>query len=263
MRKYLFIYRCVIMEYLQYAYNIALGFISYFIIIFIQIQLWSYLYAEPGTLIAGYTRNQMIWYVCITETLWFGARATTITRQAAGDIKSGNIACLINKPYHYALYILTRYTGQWNIQLPMYGLLAGITGVCMVGALPDFHLLSFLAVLPVLALGVTINAVFKLCISLLSFWMEDSNPFQWLYDKLLLVIGTIFPIEIFPAVLQPFIRLTPVYTVCYGPAKLIVDFSMEKYLEILPVQLLYLALGLGCLFYIYGKGAKKLYVNGG
>ena len=80
---------------------------------------------------------------------------------------------------------------------------------------------------------------------------------------MLLVIGTIFPVEIFPAALQPFFKLTPIYTVCYGPAKLMVDFSMEKFSEILLAQVIYLAAGLGLMFFIYEKGVKKLHVNGG
>lgn len=263
MRKYMVIYRSVVMEHLQYGTQIAIGFISYFIIIFIQIYLWNYMYGEPGALIAGYAKEQMIWYVMITEVIWFGTRTATVTRQAAGDIKNGNIAYMINKPYHYALYILTKYTGEWCIRLPIYAGLSAIMGAAMVGGLPGFGLTTLLAALPVMALGVTINGVFKLCISLISFWVEDSAPFQWLYDKLILVIGTIFPIEIFPARLQPLFKLTPLYTVCYGPAKLLVDFSREKYLEILLAQTIYLALGLGVLFFLYNKGVKKLYVNGG
>ena len=67
MRKYAVIYRSVVMENLQYAANIALGFVSYFVFIFVFINLWGYIYSEPGTRIAGYTRQQMIWYVMITE----------------------------------------------------------------------------------------------------------------------------------------------------------------------------------------------------
>ena len=110
----------------------------------------------------------------------------------------------------------------------MYAFFAAVMGIAMVGKIPEFHWITLLASVPCIVLGIMINAVFKLCISLLSFWIEDSNPFQWLYDKVILVVGTIFPIEIFPAVLQPFLKLTPIYTVCYGPAKLIVDFSMEN-----------------------------------
>lgn len=263
MRKYAVIYRSVLMENLQYAANIAMGFISFLIIIFVFISLWDYMYASPDDLIAGYTKEQMIWYVMITEMIWFGARSATITRQAAADIRGGNIAYLVNKPYRYPLYVLAKYTGEWNIQLPMYAMATAVIGLTMVGRIPNFHVTTLLLAVPCVLLGVTIHGVLKLCISMFSFWIEDSNPFQWLYDKLILVVGTIFPIEIFPAALQPVIKLTPIYTVCYGPAKLIVDFSMEKYLEILLVQMVYLGAGCGILFLLYEKGGRKLYVNGG
>lgn len=263
MRKYAVIYKSVLMENLQYAANIAAGYISYFIMIFVFIQLWDYMYSSPEELISGYTKNQMIWYVMMTEMLWFGGRSTTVTNQAAADIRGGNIAYLMNKPYHYTLYILAKYTGEWSIRLPMYAALACVTGVIMVGGLPKFRLVTLLAAVPCIILGITINGVYKLCISLISFWIEDSNPFQWIYDKLVLVIGTIFPVEIFPASVQPLLKLTPIYTVCYGPAKLIVDFSMEKCIEILSAQAVYLAAGCGLMFFVYGKGVKKLYVNGG
>lgn len=263
MRKYVVIYRAVLMENLQYAASVAMGFVSYFVIIYIFLKLWNSMYSEPGSLIAGYGREQMIWYVMITEMIWFGTRSGAVTGQARGDIRGGNIAYQMNKPYHYALYILARYTGEWSIRLPMYLVLATLLGLTMVGPLPDFGPLAALASALSILLGITINGVFKLCISLFSFWIEDTNPFQWIYDKLILVIGTLFPLEIFPAVMQPLLKMTPIYTVCYGPAKLVVDFGPEKFLEILGAQLLYLSGGLGVMFFVYGKGVKKLYVNGG
>lgn len=263
MRKYAVIYRSVLMENLQYALNIAMGFISYFIFIFVFINLWNYIYSSPDALIAGYTREQMIWYVMVTEAIWFGAPSAMVTRQVSADIRGGNIAYLVNRPYHYTLYILARYTGGWSIQLPMFALLSIGMGVTMVGALPRFHILQLFAVIPVVILGITIDAVFRICISLISFWIEDANPFQWLYSKLLLLIGTLFPVEIFPAALQPLFRLTPIYTVCYGPAKLIVDFSAGKYFEILLAQAVYLGAACSLMLFLYGKGVRKLHVNGG
>ena len=91
-----------------------------------------------------------------------------------------------------------------------------MVGCMMVGALPNFHWSTLAAVVPCIVLGMTIHAVFKICISMLSFWIEDAKPFQWLYDKLILVVGTIFPVEIFSAAVQPVLKLTPIYTVCYG-----------------------------------------------
>lgn len=262
-RKYTVIYRSVLMENLQYAANIAVGFFSYAVFIYIFIMLWGYMYRTPGELIAGYTKEQMIWYVMLTEMIWFGSNAASVAKEVSGDIRGGNIAYLMNKPYHYTLYVLAKYTGDWSVRLPMYAALAVALGAAMVGPLPRFSV----AAVPVMALcvvlGLTINAVFKLCISLLSFWIEDATPFQWLYDKLLLVVGTMFPVEIFPIKLQPLFKLTPIYTVCYGPAKLIVDFGAEKCVEILAAQAVYLAAGCALMLLIYKKGVKKLYVNGG
>lgn len=263
MRKYAVIYRSVLLENLQYIANIALGFVSYFIFIFVFINLWGYIYGESGNRIAGYTKEQMIWYVMITEMIWFGAHSEAVVGQVTADIRGGNIAYLMNKPYHYTLYILARHTGEWCIRMPMYMAFVVVIGLAMVGGIPGFGFPALLSSLVSIILGITINGVFKLCISLLSFWVEDARPFQWLYDKLILIVGTVFPIEIFPAAIRPFLKLTPIYTVCYGPAKLVVDFHGEQYLEILLAQVLYLAAGIGLMFFIYEKGVKKLYVNGG
>lgn len=263
MRKYMVIYHSVLLENLQYAANVAMGFFTYFVFIFIFVKLWGYMYQTPEELIAGYTKEQMIWYVMMTEMLCFGSNAASVAREVAGDIRGGNIAYLMNRPYHYTLYILAKYTGEWSVRLPMYAALAVVIGMVMVGPLPRFRLTAVWAMALCVILGLTINAVFKLCISLFSFWIEDATPFQWLYDKLILVVGILFPVEIFPKTLQPLLKLTPIYTVCYGPAKLIVDFSPEKCLEILAAQILYLAAGCGLMFLIYRKGVKKLYVNGG
>lgn len=262
-RKYTVIYRSVLLENLQYAANIAVGFFSYAIFIYTFIMLWGYMYRTPGELIAGYTKEQMIWYVMMTEMIWFGSSAASVAREVSTDIRGGNIAYLMNKPYHYTLYVLAKYTGGWSIRLPMYAMLAVVIGTVLVGPLPRFPLAAVPAMALCVVLGLTINAVLKMCISLFSFWIEDATPFQWLYDKLLLIVGTMFPVEIFPETLQPLFKLTPIYTVCYGPAKLIVDFSPEKCVEILVVQAVYLLAGCGLMFLIYGRGVKKLYVNGG
>lgn len=263
MKKYMVIYRSVWMENLQYAAQIATGYISYFIYIFVMIQLWNAIYAVPGERIAGYSKEQMIWYVIITEMIWFGAGSATVTRQVSMDIRGGNIAYQMNKPYHYTLYILAKYMGEWNVKLPMYAGFAVALGMVMVGRLAEFRLTALLVSIPCIFLGIMIHGVFKICISLFSFWIEDANPFQWLYDKAILVVGAIFPIEIFPEGMQSVIKFTPIYTVCYGPAKLTTDFSIRKCVEILLAQTVYLAVGLGAMFFIYAKGVKKLYVNGG
>lgn len=263
LRKYTVIYKATLMENLQYVLNIVLGFVSCFMLLFIFISLWDYMYSDSSARIAGYTKEQMIWYVLITEMLWFGTRTRTVTRQVSNDIRQGNIAYQINKPYHYALYVLTKYTAEWSVRLPLYAILSFVMGITMVGGLPGISIYNIPFIIISVILGITIDAVLRMCLSLIAFWIEDAAPFQWLYDKLILVIGTIFPIEIFPKALQGIFKYTPIYVVTYGPAKLMVDFSADACTRILTAQIIYLSVGLAFMFAVYAKGVRKLNVYGG
>ena len=103
----------------------------------------------------------------------------------------------------------------------------------------------------------------KILISIISFWIEDSTPFHWIYDKMILLIGTMFPIEMFHQYLRPIIKCTPIYVVTYGPAKLLINFSLQNFVQILLAQIIYLFVATTLTLILYEKGVKKLNVNGG
>ena len=48
--------------------------------------------------------NQMIWYVIITEILWMSLGGRKLCRKICEDVRGGNIAYNINKPYNYINY---------------------------------------------------------------------------------------------------------------------------------------------------------------
>ena len=251
------------MESLQYVMNILLGFLTYFVIEFVFIYLWKYMYSDPSNLIQGYTLQQMIWYAIFTEMIWFGGRKRTITFQVSDDIKSGTIAYNINKPYHYVFYIISKFLGEVVLQFTLF-LGAGILiGLSFIGPLPEFRLYQLPFVFLSLFLGIMINAFILISISVFSFWIEDSTPFRWIYDKMILVIGTLFPVELFPMWAQPVIKYSPIFVVNYGPAKLVVDFSFPVAARVLLTQIIYFIVTLLILLTIFGKGVKKLNVNGG
>lgn len=175
----------------------------------------------------------------------------------------GSIAYGINKPYHYILYIIAKHLGEIAIKFFLF-LGAGLfIGYLFVGPIPNLKLFQ----LPVAAisffLGAMISSFIRMGISILSFWIEDSTPFHWIYDKLIIVIGTMFPVEMFPAWAQPIILCTPIFVVTYGPAKLIIDFSWKMALRVLMIQAIYFLVTLLLLFVLFQRRVKKLNVNGG
>lgn len=263
MKKYLFIYKTEIINNLQYITNIVIGFIGYFLILFIFLNLWKYIYSDPNEIINGYSINQMIWYVIITEILWSILGGRKYCNKIINDVKEGNIAYNITKPYNYILYCLSTHLGTCTIKAIMYTILGLLTGYVFLGSFPNLNVLSILAVLLTSILAITINTLIITFIGLFAFIIEDAKPFYWIYSKINLVLGTIFPIEYFPKVIQPILKYTPIYVVSYGPAKLFVNFNIETFIKILIAQLIYILIAFLLCTLIYNKGVKKLNVNGG
>ncbi len=263
MRKYLFIYKSEVMSNLQYIFNILTGFIGYFLFIYVFLNLWEYMYSDPNELINGYSMNQMIWYVIMTEILWMSLGGRKLCKKICDDVRGGNIAYNINKPYSYVGYTLSSHLGDVTIKGIIYVVLGILTGVLFLGEFPSLNILSFILVLFTGILATIISTLLITFLGLFSFYMEDANPLYWLYSKFILVLGTIFPIEYFPSVLQPIISYSPIYVVSYGPAKLLVDFNISNFINIVGAQIIYIGISYFLCSYLYKKGVKKLNVNGG
>ncbi len=263
MRKYLFIFKSEVMTNLQFIFDIALSFIGYFIMIYIFLNLWEYMYSDPSELINGYTMGQMIWYVIVTEILWMSLGGRKLCNKICNDVRGGNIAYNINKPYSYVGYCLSSHLGAITIKSVMSIVVGMVLGIIFLGRFPTLNILSILCILLTGVLATVISILLIVCIGLLSFFIEDASPIYWVYSKLILVLGTIFPIEYFPVVVQPLLKYSPIYVVSYGPAKLFVDFSWGNFLSILVAQILYVVGSYLLCSLIYKKGVKKLNVNGG
>lgn len=263
MKKYLYIFKSEVMSSMQYIFNMFARLLLYFLMIYVFVQLWKYIYSDPNELINGYNMNQMIWYVMITEVLWYSLGGRNLCRKISNDVKGGNIAYNLNKPYNYVQYVLASRLGEILIRTIIYIISAIIIGAFLVGEFPKLGIIGIIAVILSGILATAINILLITFVGLFSFIIEDANPLYWLYSKLILVIGTLFPIEFFPQTLQKIFKYSPIYVVSYGPAKLFVDFSLEKFVSILIAQIIYIFIAYGLCMILYKKGVKKLNVNGG
>ena len=263
MKKYLYIFKSEVMTNLQYAFDILVGFIGYLIHIFIFLNLWKYIYSNPNELINGYSMNQMIWYVIITELLWSSISGRQLSTKICNDVRSGNIAYNLNKPYNYIEYYLFNHLGSTIVRFILIGLLGIILGLLFLHSFPVISFFQLLGILLTCIFASIINILLIISIGLISFFIEDANPFYWVYSKLILIIGTIFPVEFFPNILQPIIKFSPIYVVSYGPAKLFVDFQINTFITIIIFQIVYIVISLLICHFIYKKGVRKLNVNGG
>ena len=129
---------------------------------------------------------------------------------------------------------------------------------------PNIKIFSLPFTFLCIILGISINFLTGFAIATIAFWVEDANPFHWIYDKIIFILGGLmFPLEILLEYLQKVALNLPTAYFLYFPSKLFVNFSFIFFLEILFKQVIIILL-LICLVSLLLKiGFKKVSINGG
>ena len=263
MKKYLYVIKTTFKDTLQYSSSLIFKFLGFAVIMSVLISLWNFLYNEPNNTINGYTFNQMIWYLLLAEIITFGSGSKVATNEIRNTIKSGNIAYQVTKPYNYIGFTICKFLADTFIRFILFLIVAVILGFISVGPIENFNVVSLIPAIPVFFFAILITGMVKILISLSAFWVEDSNPFQMVYSKFILIFGVLFPLEMFPKIIQTIIKFTPVYGVSYGPAKLLIDFNLRILTSVLLSQVITIIVVTILLKIVYERGVKKLNVNGG
>ncbi|WP_170311631.1 ABC transporter permease [Vallitalea okinawensis] len=260
--KYVYMVKLKIAEAITYAFDFAGRSVFFAFIILIYLMLWQTIYGDGKVEIEGFTLNMMIWYLIVTEMVTLSNIA--IHQDVAEDVKSGQIAYMLSKPYSYIGYQFTNFFGRSSIRLLINTVIGISIGLLLVGPLENFKLYSIPFIILSIILGMTLDFTITLCLSLSAFWVEENAPFRWIYQKLVFTLGgMLMPIDLFPVWLQDLVRYLPFTYVTYAPAKTAVDFSFAAYGTVLCIQGLYILLFIGISLLIYRKGVRALNVNGG
>ncbi len=263
LKKYIHILKAELMTSLQYLPNTAFGVFTFFIFVYIMFMVWQYIYSNPQELINGYSITQMTWYLLVTEILFTSLGGRRFCKEICKDVKSGNITYNLNKPYSYVFYALFKHLGSMVLKFIVDIIIGVALGFILIQSMPEQTVLSVILVLVTCFLAELISIFLIIAIGLLSFFIEDANPFYWLYSKMILIFGTFFPIEFFPEYIRGILRYSPIYVISYGPARLFVNFDINEFINILIAQIIYIFISYGICSFLYAKGSKRLNVNGG
>ena len=264
-KKYWYIFRMSIKQEKDTFVDLIFRAISFFLMIFIFFELWGFIYGEGGTsqIINGYSFEQMIWYLIITELMYFSVRNTTIIREISNEIKSGSISYKLNKPYNYYLYVLTNFMAKSMFMWLLFVPVALIMGFAFVGNIPSFCFEQIVPCLFSLFMSTLLGWSLYAIVGLIAFWLQDATPFGWIVSKFIMLLGLFFPVEFFPSWLQPIITYSPIYSIMSGPASLVANFSWELFAQVAISQVAWavilISIGMG----ILALGKRKVVSNGG
>jgi ABC-2 type transport system permease protein len=259
--KYWAIFKTQLLNAAAYPLDLAARSLSIVLFMVIFFGLWRATYAAQGTgSIAGFTLRDTLWYLMLAETIVLSR--PRMAQQIAQQVKDGSIAYLLNKPYSFMLYQAAASLGDSALRMLFNGA-AGSTVVWLLAGPPPAPY-GLPLVLVAMAMGWLIDFCVAALLGLTAFFSEEVAAFEWIYNKLLFLLGgMLIPLDFFPDWLARLARALPFAAAIYGPARLFVSPSLGAFGSLLAVQLAWLA-GLGLVVALaYRWGTAYLSINGG
>ncbi len=259
--KYFSIFKIQLETRLAYPLDLATQSLTIVIFMWVFVQLWRTTYASAGqSSIGGLTLRETLWYLMLAETIMVSK--PRLSRRIAEMVKDGSIAYLLNKPYNFLLYQVSLGLGDSLVHGIFNALAGGAIVWLLLGPPPDPRgwPLALICVL----LAWLLDFYISILIGLSAFVAEEVSAFEWIYSKLLLLIGgVLIPLDFFPSWLRSAAQSLPFAYTIYAPARLFVDPQIPRFLATLGGQAAWL-LVLGCLVWLaYRAAAGRLSVNGG
>jgi ABC-2 type transport system permease protein len=258
MKKYIEFIR---IEFFEGFYNrgAVLGrFGFYGIILFVFSRLW-YVVGSKTTL--DMPAGDMLWYLAMTELIVLSYPMTHV--EIEEDVRTGNLSYFLARPVNYAWSRYCRALGQVLARMIFLSVAGVLFAYLFSGGWPT-HPEGLLIFLPLALLAVCVGIVFHVVIGLCSFWIQDSSPIYWVWQKCAFVFGgMILPLDIYPSWLKSFSLVTPFASMLYGPAKSAMTLDGALAAKTLLLLLLWGGVGVFVLTWVFARASRGLTLNGG
>ncbi|RIK30328.1 MAG: ABC transporter permease [Anaerolineae bacterium] len=261
MKKYLSILSMQIINSLAYPGDFVGRSVSIATFIFIFAGLWGTTYTLAGTdTINGLTVHNMIWYFMMAETLELGR--PRINRTISEQVKNGEVAYILNKPYNFILYHFSAGLGDGIVRMSLNLIVGSAVAWILAGAPPA--LMGWLMALVTMIGAWILHFCFMALIGLAAFVVEETNSFELIYQKFVFILGGfLIPLDMFPAWLQKIAYALPFPYMMYAPARLFVKPDMDLFWQMLTGQIIWVVVFVALLSFVYQRSERFLTINGG
>jgi len=258
--KYLAIARAALLERAAYGADVAARAGMMVVFLFVFANLWGTV-MSGGAQFEGLDHRAIVWYIVVTEGLMTAVPA--VGSRINGEVRTGSFVAYLIRPCSYVMFHLSTFLGEAALGLVVNGLAGAVVATALVGVL-RLRVAHVVVVFVALLLGLVLNFCLMAAIGLLAFWVEDNEPFFWIYNKFQLILGgVLIPLDFFPPLLKSVASVLPFGFMFYGPARLAVHFSWSQAWSVLLGQVGWLAVTSAVLALVYAAGLRRVNVNGG
>lgn len=189
-----------------------------------NIYLWKSVYESTQNLTIGsMNMSDMIAYIAVANLCARITQTGRTERNAAEDIRSGDLNKYLLKPISHALYTLVSSMSERISSLVFIIIMALAVGIPLAGS-AGIHIsyTGVLLALPILFFAMIINSMISLMLSYLAFWLDEVWTFHVVKDiSLWFLSGQIVPMSALPEVARNLAAVLPFQYFAYVPAGLI------------------------------------------
>lgn len=232
------------------------------LVLYIFTQLWRATNASTAAGVqglTGFTIAQLIWYLAFTEAMTLSVSPPEVDR----EVRSGDIAYRLARPLPYPLYHLGAMLGERLLRFGLNLVVGAAVALLVVGPV-TITPLAVLAALSTAALAFVADRMIAFLIGLFAFWVEDVSGLYLLYSRAVMLLGgTLIPLEAYPGWLATLARALPFQYLMYQPARLLVQADLAAWGHVLAVQLLIIGVVLLPLLLVYRLGLRRVNAQGG
>ena len=219
------------------------------VILFVFSRIWGLLGARGA--LAGSAQHDLVWYLAVTE--WCVLSLPPVFLAIEADVRSGDVACRLVRPISYVGAQLAEALGETGLRLAVLGPAAALFAFAIAGGPPSDPRGLALAV-PLGLLANALAALSLVAIGLSAFWIVDTSPVFWIWQKLLFVLGgLLLPLDLYPEWLRAAARLSPFPAMVFGPGRHALGFA--------PREALVTALAGALLAWLARRARARLTVN--
>jgi ABC-2 type transport system permease protein len=263
--KFWCIFRFVWIERMVYRINFFLEILSVILSSLIIVLVWLAIYKSSGRgVIGGYSIQEMVTYLLGGGLINSFILTTAENPETSQSIQEGTLSTMLIKPFSPYWVWFVRDLGS-----KAFFFLLGLVGYFGVFfffrnylLLPGFG--NFGLFLFSLMLAALLQFLIFECLSLLSFWVENTYGIRFTMRVIMEVIGgAIIPLSFFPIILQKIFLLLPFPFLIYLPMRIYLG-KIET--DMVPLELLKEAGWIVCLAFlnsiVWKKGVRQYVAMG-
>jgi ABC-2 type transport system permease protein len=228
--------------------------------------IWQAIFQTKGEAISGYEYSSMILYFMVTVFLDNLITPTEDEWQIAAEIRDGKISSYLTKPLNYLAYRVGLYLSYRTLYIAV--VLLPIVGLAWIFRdmlrWPE-HGITWLAFAASTAMAAFLQFFIAYSLAMIAFWvLEISTIVFILYSFEYFLSGHVFPLDIMPAWLQPFIKWSPFTYELFFPAQIFMERVQGAALaQGLAIQAGWLLVSWLCARVLWSRGVRKYQAVGG